>query len=154
MTRNNSWPNRRFREGAATRALHNPATGISYLRSRVKMIDITDGTSNTYLLGEKYLTPDNYLNGVDPADNENDVRRIRQRQPPHDVLQRLESGLCEADADQAGWSDMYRFAVLTGSGQHALCDGSVRVINYSIDPETHRRLGNRKDGRPIDAKKF
>ena len=36
----------------------------------IRMSDITDGTSNTYLVGEKYLNPDYYTTGMDAGDNE------------------------------------------------------------------------------------
>ena len=68
LTANNSWPNIErsdvFGDGSG------PATGICYFRSQVAMRDITDGTSNTYLVGEKYLNPDSYFNGQAPGDNE------------------------------------------------------------------------------------
>ncbi len=46
------------------------ATGVSYTGSMITMANISDGTSNTYLVGEKYLCPDNYTNGMDMGDNE------------------------------------------------------------------------------------
>ena len=36
----------------------------------------------------------------------------------------------------------------------ALCDGSVRMISYSIDMMTHIHLANRHDGYAIDPKKY
>ena len=36
----------------------------------------------------------------------------------------------------------------------AFCDGSVRMVSYTIDPEVHRRLGNRQDGLLIGGGDF
>ena len=36
----------------------------------------------------------------------------------------------------------------------ALCDGSVQFMNFTIDPLTHKLLGDREDDRPIDVNKF
>jgi prepilin-type N-terminal cleavage/methylation domain-containing protein len=129
------------------------ATGISYLRSEVAMAWVTDGASNTYMVGEKYLNADWYLNGLDGADNEsmycgydNDSHRttyyVGEPSPSHTPMQ-----------DTPGLEDSVRFgSAHAGSFGMCLCDGSVRAISYTIDPEAHRRLGNRQDGLPIDPK--
>ncbi len=36
----------------------------------------------------------------------------------------------------------------------AFCDGSVHLINYTIDQSVHAHLGNRGDGYTINGKKF
>ena len=48
-----------------------PPLGISFMRSEVAMRHDTDGTSNTYLVGEKHVNPDHYRTGNDGGDNEN-----------------------------------------------------------------------------------
>ncbi len=130
-------------------------TGISYERSRVKMAHITDGASNTYLIGEKYLNPDAYFNGQDGADNgcayngyENDRHRCTYRDPTTGV------GLTPMQ-DTQGFADEFRFgSAHAGSAQFVFCDGSLHTISYNIDAETHRRLGNRADGAPLDGSKM
>lgn len=126
-------------------------TGICFNRSEVGIVDIQDGTSSTYMLGEKYLNPVCYTNGLDEADNEgmysgddNDNQRSTYYDPTDELTH-------TPMRDLEGYPNRYRFGSAHAGGCNMVfCDGSVRSINYEIDPETHRRLGNRNDGQPID----
>jgi prepilin-type N-terminal cleavage/methylation domain-containing protein len=122
--------------------------GVMFTGSQVRNAQITDGASNTYLLGEKYLNPDSYTNGTDRADNEsmysgsdNDNQRSTYFEPP---LQ-----------DRAGLviNDCFGSAHVS-TCCFAFCDGSVHWISYSIDAGTHHLLGSRSDSQPVDAGKF
>jgi len=127
-------------------------SGVSYLLSRVTTASITDGTANTYLIGEKYLNPDHYTTGTTQW---TDNRGMYQGE----------------DADTCGWSvngtDFERLRPMqdrrglnrdyTFGSTHAdslnmvFCDGSVRPVRYEIEPRIHSLLGNRKDGQSFDG---
>ena len=125
-------------------------TGISYQRSQIAMSHVTDGASNTYLVGEKYLNPDNYFNGQDGADNEcatvgYDNDNCRMGWP----------GDGPPEQDATGNTNYYIWGSAHSTGcRFVFCDGSVHVISFSIDTVTHSRLANRADGQPIDPTKF
>lgn len=116
--------------------------GVITQRSEVPPAFVRDGMSNTYLLMEKYLNPDNYTTGRDGEDNESlyigsnpDVLRRASRPYP----------------DQTG-NDYHGIGSAHVTGWNAaLCDGSVRSLSYSIDLTVHSRLGNRNDGEPVDT---
>ena len=120
------------------------ANGLSYQRSMVMMAHVRDGASNTYLVGEKYLRPDNYFDGVASGDDEpalgaDDLDLHRWTRTDLPPLQDQSDVLCNR-----------RFGSAHASGFNmTLCDGSVRTISYSINVEVHRDLGNRSSGRPI-----
>ena len=125
------------------------ATGISHIRSSVRLKDLTDGSTKTYLVGEKYLNPTSYTAGSDGADNEsmycgfnNDSHRGTYHNAKTGV-----SLVPMRDARGLVMNDNFGSAHEVGCFM-AFCDGSVHLISFDIDPETHRRLGNRMDGLP------
>ena len=66
----------------------NKPTGVVFGRSEINFRMITDGTSKTYMVGEKYMSTDNYYDGLDWGDNEpafsgnnNDTLRITAPTP-------------------------------------------------------------------------
>jgi prepilin-type N-terminal cleavage/methylation domain-containing protein/prepilin-type processing-associated H-X9-DG protein len=136
-----------------TPAMYETYTGTICTGMTVKFSDITDGASNTYLIGEKYLSPDYYFNGTAPDDN---------------------NGICVGfDWDFQRWTLVYNGSAqptppmqdapgiwngyIFGSAHDstfnmAFCDGSVHAVNYSIDGTVHQLLGSRADGVPINGK--
>jgi prepilin-type N-terminal cleavage/methylation domain-containing protein/prepilin-type processing-associated H-X9-DG protein len=118
------WPNTSF------------LTGVVFQRSMISFTDIKNGTSNTYMVGEKYLNPDNYLTGRDPSDNENMYSGYN-----NDVFR---CGFSAPLQDRRGYTDTMRFGSMHPGGfQMAYCDGSVRLVSYSVDLAVHRRAANR-----------
>ena len=127
-------------------------TGITLPHALRSEADVKDGTSNTYMLGEKYLSPDNYLDGWDNADDFGIYEGFAHDMVRYCDYYDRENGRGRTPRqDQPGVMLFNHFgSAHSGSCHFALCDGSVRGIGYSIDPEIHTRLGNRKDGLPID----
>jgi prepilin-type N-terminal cleavage/methylation domain-containing protein len=122
--------------------------GISYRRSTVAAAKVTDGMSNTYMVGERYLDADHYSDGK--ATNDDQCLYAG-----HD-RDNLRNGLTAPMQDRPGYStDSYNFGgPHSGSWNVALCDGSVRSIGYTISLDIHRLLCNRDDGLPVDMSKF
>ncbi|HOM18631.1 MAG TPA: DUF1559 domain-containing protein, partial [Thermoguttaceae bacterium] len=116
-------------------------TGVCYERSQVLISEIRDGTSNTYMVGEKYLNPDHYATGKDPSD---DWSMYSGHQ---DDQHRVTHANARPKQDQLGLTDRISFGSAHPAGfQAVFCDGSARMISFSIDQELHRRLGHIKDG--------
>ena len=114
-------------------------TGISFQRSEVAIRNISDGTSKTYLVGEKYLNPIDYETGNDSGDNEtwctghnNDNFRTTAELPLKDTPGFQHGGLFGSNHDSV-WNVSF-------------CDGHVETVSYDIDPLVHRYNGNREDG--------
>lgn len=118
------------------------ANGVAFVNERIKFRDITDGQSNTYLIGEKYISSAAYDTGGDGGNDQGmfcgddaDIRRWTSELPlwdQRDVPSRAAFG--------SAHSTICNFV---------LADGSTRSISYEIDAETHRHLGNRKDGKVL-----
>jgi prepilin-type processing-associated H-X9-DG protein len=115
------------------------ATGVSFQRSEVSIRQIPDGTSKTYLIGEKYLCPQNYETGSDDGDDETWCTGYNN--------DNYRSTILPPQKDRPDYVNAVVFgSAHAGVFQISFCDGHVEGISYDIDPKLHRSYGNRKDG--------
>jgi prepilin-type N-terminal cleavage/methylation domain-containing protein/prepilin-type processing-associated H-X9-DG protein len=132
--------------GAVARA----ADGVVSWGSLTRVSDITDGTSCTYLAGEKYF-PSYNVDEIFVGPNDAALTGCMTH------LIRFTTFPPQMDSQSPAYSvsSAPPFGGTHSNGFHmAFCDGSVQWINFSIDQETHHRLGNRKDGQTIDGTKL
>jgi len=122
------------------------ANGIAWQRSELKYSKITDGTSHTYLVGEKYLNPNDYDTGNDFADDEPCLGADDYDQF---AWPNFTEGWLPAQ-DTPGLPLFFSFGSSHPGGFNiAYCDGSVHVVQYNVDPLVYEYSGNRKDGEII-----
>ena len=124
-------------------------SGVIFQMSQVGMADIQDGTTNTLLVAEKYLPPDDYEVGSAGDDDQSPYIG-----PDIDVY-RLTSPLFSPLQDTPGNYAYEQFgSAHSGAFQAVFCDGSVHSLAYDIDPTTFKYLGHRKDGHVINASAY
>jgi prepilin-type N-terminal cleavage/methylation domain-containing protein len=120
--------------------------GLGFMRSTVKIKEITDGLSNTYLIGEKYLTPDHYRTGIPNADNSGIYKGFE------DDNYRMASLDYMPFRDRPGVDLSANFGSAHPiSWNAAFCDGSVHALGYDIDPLVHGCRGCRNDKKTIET---
>ncbi len=130
-------------------------TGISFVCSVIRVAQVSDGLSNTYLAGEKYLSPDYYDNGLTGNDDESMYQGDDFGITRWTGVSGAISEYTRPVQDTTGSDLSDNFGSAHATGFHMLFgDGSVRQMSYSINLETHRRLGNRQDGLTVDANVF
>ena len=121
--------------------------GTIYTLSMVRLANITDGTSSTYLIGEKYLNADHWTDSVEGTDNNPIYSGF-----DWDWQRWANNGLVR---DRKGLSDWISFG-----GPHAVtanmafCDGSVHPIRFNVKATIHANLCHRMDGQAVDASAY
>lgn len=134
-------------------------TGINYNGAEIKISQVLDGMSKTYMVGEKAIAPDKYeaiasdLGSVPPEQKSDGGDEHSMYQGFDWDINRWTNWDLENQKgrlpvqDRIGQEDYGSFGSAHPGGLNMLfCDGSVQTISYDIDGEVHRRYGNRLDG--------
>ena len=122
--------------------------GVVFMRSEIGVAQITDGTSNTYMVGEKSVRPQAYEGGkrteqIDWGDDEGCFIGHNGDNVRSSIVLPFQD-----DVNVMLWQN---WGSAHAAGFHMMmADGSTETINYEIDPATHLALGTRAGGETAD----
>lgn len=132
------------------------ANGTMYQNSRVRLKDITDGTSKTFLLGERDYTFHHasvWAGGtMTPGNDWSSLRHMNTNPTYIGDINTFGGGLINGIQESA-FSSLH-----PGGANFASADGSARFVEENIEATSdvvgptmgiYQRLGNRRDGMPV-----
>jgi prepilin-type N-terminal cleavage/methylation domain-containing protein len=149
---------------AATRTISQCAawsTGVCFPCSQVRLSDIIDGASNTYLCGEKFMDPTCYTSDWELGDSYGALRGHGRQNtrwacdntspsggyPNVPLYPRRDLVLPPPGPTDWGFAPHESFGSAHVVGVNmACCDGSVSTIDHTIDFAVFRHCCNRMDG--------
>ena len=134
-------------------------TGVIFQRSTVSFNQITDGTSHTYLYGEKNLRVEDYETGGAGNDDQSMYNGWDKDNVRSTSIVILSNGTMVSgssyppspDTPNQTYGEWGFGGPHPGGWMSVFCDGSVHFLSYDMAVLMHRDLGNRQDGNTIDA---
>lgn len=127
---------------------NNKLNGLVFAHTTYRIAQITDGTTKTYLMGEKFQEPfrydapgpqdgaEGYDQGPLVSDERDSTRYASESFPPQ-----KDRDLYDSLKTTWGFGSTHEGGIF-----FSFCDGSVQLVNFDIDPLTYSYFGNRQDG--------
>jgi hypothetical protein len=130
------WPDNSGRSTRTDRT--DDLDGVVFKLSEVGVRQIEDGTTKTYLIGEKYVDPLHYTDGFDYVDteslytggNDDNLRTAHPNFPPTPDIPGLVNWKSFGSAHPGIW-------------QVVMCDGSVQTMTYDLERQVHCQNSSR-----------
>jgi prepilin-type N-terminal cleavage/methylation domain-containing protein len=114
---------------------------------QVRIADVIDGLSRTYLVGEKAMTIEHYETGRDPGDGSSILLctgpscvRFAKNVPKGDQTAYHSCFICHdfGSAHRGGWNAVF-------------ADGSIHTMSYHMDFSVHQAFGSREGKESMDV---
>jgi len=122
----------------------------------VSLADITDGTSNTFLIGEQLMRVTNWNSWVEANQSIGSTAvPLNYVAPGVKITSSGSIVVSNGKSDLGAWYHWYSFrSNHPGGGNFAMCDGSVKFIKSTIAMNIYQALSTRNVGEVVSADAF